>query len=54
MPDRIRLHIDSMISRIELGESIDYARETGLAGWEFVADSLDRHEVEDEQLPGNR
>ena len=50
MADRIRTRIDSLIERITAGELIDYDCETVLAGWEFVADSMDRHEAEDEQL----
>ena len=50
MQDRIRERIDSLIGRIEAGEPIDYGRETILAGWDFVADSLDRSEAEDEQI----
>lgn len=54
MADRIRARIDAMITRIDAGEPIDYERETVLAGWEFLADSLDRCEAENEQLDASR
>lgn len=48
--DRVRQRIDSIIDRLAAGESIDYAQETLAAGWDFLADSLDRHEDADGQL----
>jgi hypothetical protein len=52
-PTRIERQIDDLIRRLEVGETIEYERETVLAGWNFVADSLETQRTEDErQLAG--
>jgi hypothetical protein len=47
---RIDARIQSLIERINAGESIDHDRETTLAGLEFVADSFDRCKAADDEL----
>lgn len=42
--------IESLIDRIEAGETIDHDREIVLAGWDFLRDSLAAQRAADEQL----